>query len=241
MVKMITKNHNKLRKQIVKYKDLLSISTQDNNELFIKLNPKIIPNGYMSEMDDMEVITGKQIFVRTSVFEKLKQAQKKIKETNPDYTLYVTYGYRSLEVQTKKFLEQLHIAAKRHFRHAVDLYEKTHKLIAVPTVAGHPTGGAIDIVIKNTRTNQVLDFGSKQYDFLTKDCDVFAPKISAMGKANRVLLRELLMDCGFAPFDGEWWHFSYGDREWAYYYKQDKAIYSQKKVEDVLRNIAKTA
>ncbi|QQR69366.1 MAG: hypothetical protein IPI58_01405 [Alphaproteobacteria bacterium] len=32
---------------------------------------------------------------------------------------------------------------------------------------------------------------------------------------------------GFAPFDGEWWHFSYGDREWAKYYGRSHAIYSQ--------------
>jgi D-alanyl-D-alanine dipeptidase len=239
MAKTISKNQNKSRKQIVKYKDLLSISTQDNNELFIKLNPKIIPNGYMPKMNDMETITGKHIFVRDSIFKKLKIAQKKLKEINPNYTLYVTYGYRSPEVQTKKFLEQLHVAAKRHFSHIVDLYEKAHKLIAVPTVAGHPTGGAIDIVIKDEKTNRELDFGSKQYNFSTKDCEVFTKKISSTGKANRILLRELLMDCGFAPFDGEWWHFSYGDREWAYYYKQNKAIYSQKNVNEVLENVAK--
>jgi D-alanyl-D-alanine dipeptidase len=35
---------------------------------------------------------------------------------------------------------------------------------------------------------------------------------------------------GFAPFDGEWWHFSYGDREWAYFYKKKNALYGQIKV-----------
>jgi D-alanyl-D-alanine dipeptidase len=33
---------------------------------------------------------------------------------------------------------------------------------------------------------------------------------------------------GLAPFDGEWWHFSYGDREWAKYYEEEAAaIYDQ--------------
>ncbi|MDR3125675.1 MAG: hypothetical protein LBU20_01195 [Candidatus Nomurabacteria bacterium] len=27
-----------------------------------------------------------------------------------------------------------------------------------------------------------------------------------------------MMSQGFAPYDGEWWHFSYGDREWAAWY-----------------------
>jgi len=44
---------------------------------------------------------------------------------------------------------------------------------------------------------------------------------------NRILLRYLLKKQGFAPYDGEWWHFSYGDREWAFYYKKKNAIYGQ--------------
>jgi D-alanyl-D-alanine dipeptidase len=42
-----------------------------------------------------------------------------------------------------------------------------------------------------------------------------------------MLLRSVMLQAGFAPFDGEWWHFSYGDREWAYYYKKKYALYSQ--------------
>ena len=31
---------------------------------------------------------------------------------------------------------------------------------------------------------------------------------------------------GFAPFDGEWWHFSYGDREWAAFYGLSQTLYA---------------
>lgn len=34
-------------------------------------------------------------------------------------------------------------------------------------------------------------------------------------KENRFLLQDLMLLVGFAPYYGEWWHFSYGDREWA--------------------------
>lgn len=113
------------------------------------------------------------------------------------------------------------------------LDEEVHRLIAVPSVAGHPTGGAVDVVIVDKNSNTPIDFGSKIYDFKTKDCYTFSPYISEEAKKNRMLLRNAMMSQGFAPFDGEWWHFSYGDKEWAFYYKKDGAIYTQKQLSEV--------
>ena len=42
-----------------------------------------------------------------------------------------------------------------------------------------------------------------------------------------MLLRKIMMQVGFAPYDAEWWHFSYGDREWAFYCKKPYALYDQ--------------
>ena len=44
---------------------------------------------------------------------------------------------------------------------------------------------------------------------------------------NRMLLRAVMMSAGFAPFVGEWWHFSYGDKEWAKYVGNEVAPYDQ--------------
>ncbi len=38
----------------------------------------------------------------------------------------------------------------------------------------------------------------------------------------------------FAPFWGEWWHYSFGDCEWATYYEKPNAIYSQKTQQEIL-------
>lgn len=42
----------------------------------------------------------------------------------------------------------------------------------------------------------------------------------------RILLHDLMVAEDFAPFYGEWWHLSYGDREWAAFYNKPEAIYS---------------
>lgn len=220
------KVYKKLEKNIIRYQDLKNVIVKENNEPFVVLDQDSIPNGYLPTMSDMKTLTGERVLIRKSLYAKLKKAQQQLKKGYPFYTLFVTYGYRSLEIQTKKFLEQLR-ATYNFFENPLDLYEEVHRFIAVPIVAGHPTGGAIDIVIKDQRNNQVLNFGSEQYNYITKDCYTFVSSISKEAQSNRMLLRQLLMNVGFAPFDGEWWHFSYGDREWAFYYKQPNAFYSQ--------------
>ncbi len=40
------------------------------------------------------------------------------------------------------------------------------------------------------------------------------------------LLRRAMAQAGFAPFNGEWWHFSYGDREWAAVWNAPFALYT---------------
>jgi D-alanyl-D-alanine dipeptidase len=220
-------NIKKIESKMVTYTDLLSVPTKENGEECITIDPKVIPNGYMSNFSDMEKITGKNPFVRKSVYEKLQSAQKLLSEKHPNLSLYVTYGYRSLEIQTAIFLEVLAKTNHKFFASPVDLYEEIHRFIAVPTVAGHPTGGAVDLTIRDTTTTTELDFGSKLYDFSNKLCYVFYEPLATGAIKNRALLRETMLAVGFAPFDGEWWHFSYGDREWARYYNQKFAIYDQ--------------
>jgi len=97
-------------------------------------------------------------------------------------------------------------------------------LIAVPEVAGHPAGAAVDIQM--LRAGKPLDFGTAIWEFVP-DSYTFSPFVSRGAWTNRLLLRRTMMQAGFAPFDGEWWHFSYGDKEWAKYYDKAAAIYDQ--------------
>lgn len=227
-----------LESQMVTYTDLLTVPVGENQEPLVVIGNDVIPSRYQVEMFDMAEALQNRIFVRLSVYERLRKAQNALQKRNSNLSLFVTYGYRSLEVQTRKFLEQLReTSMQTFFSNPVDLYEEVHRFIAVPTVAGHPTGGAVDLVIVNQTDGQFLDFGSRLYDFSNKDCYTFAPDISELGKSNRALLRSCMIDAGFAPFDGEWWHFCYGDREWAYYYKRSTAFYEQLPADKVKESV----
>ena len=161
----------------IRYQDLLTIPVMDNKEKLTSLQEIGIASGYQQSMADMISVLGEDIFVRESVAQKLVQVQKKLQKRYPTLSLFVTYGYRSLGIQIKKFLEILKSSSK-FYKNPYDLYEAVHESIAVPTVAGHPTGGAVDIVLVNTISQSMVDFGSPLYGFPSQTCYTFAKVIS---------------------------------------------------------------
>ena len=108
-----------------------------------------------------------------------------------------------------------------------ELDELTHPLIAVPRVAGHPTGGAVDVALVD-REGVRLDMGSAIADFARPWLlPTFSKLVTEAQRKNRLILHDVMVEGGFAPFYGEWWHFSYGDREWAAFYGEKRALYGQ--------------
>ncbi len=213
--------YRSLEDEMVKYVDLIDVPIEPVPEKLV-----VIPSGNnliaTPINEDMKPYTGDLVYVRESVLGRLKQAAKFLAKNDSGMQLQVVYGYRALEIQQKLFLKN-----KKRFVGAlsgVALLEATHRLVAVPSVAGHPTGGAVDVRIIKDGT--LLDMGTEALEFV-QDSYSFSPFISTEAQNNRSLLRDAMLAAGFAPFDGEWWHFSYGDREWASYYNKPSAIYDQ--------------
>ncbi len=171
---------------------------------------------------DMLAYTPDGVYVRSGVLSRLQQAAGILAAENKELQLEVGYGYRALEVQTRLFEEYKTKLADRYS--GDELLAAVHRSIAVPGVAGHPAGAAVDIQI--LREAKPLDFGTAIWEF-TPDSFTFSPFISRAAWDNRQLLRRVMMQAGFAPFDGEWWHFCYGDKEWAKYYDKPAALYDQ--------------
>lgn len=170
----------------------------------------------------MLAYTGEQVFVRQAVLQKLEQAAELLASQNEKLQLQVVCGYRALEIQKQLF--EKYKAELSVLYSGKELLAAVHRLVAVPTVAGHPAGAAVDIqIVKNGKP---LDFGTKIHEFVA-DTFTFSPFVSKEAWVNRQLLRRVMMQAGFAPFDGEWWHFSYGDKEWARYYDKKAALYKR--------------
>jgi len=213
----------------VKYKDLLTIKEFDENTnkeefVFLPLEDEFLFGRYEEKCNMVKY--GELVPIRKSVYDRLRVAGSKLKSINPNYKLVVVYGFRALEIQ-KEYFNEIYEEVKDQFDDEIEMYEYIHEKIAVPTVAGHPTGGAVDIAVFDESKNEIIDFGTKILDWSTTKCYYVSDEISEEARENRKVLRDLLMAEGFAPYDGEWWHFSYGDKEWAFYYGKEKALYNQ--------------
>jgi D-alanyl-D-alanine dipeptidase len=212
--------------KICNYRELIAISNGENKEPLVdvrRYDPTIIAR---YEKKDMLPYTGERIFVRDKVARKLAKVNKKLAKYG-NFRLKVVYGYRHPDIQ-KKYFEKMRAKLQRLHPSLTDeeLDSLTHNFVAVPLVAGHPTGGAIDVTIVNSKGNEI-DMGTQIADFRNPEkIKTFARGLSKEQKKNRRLLHDLLIAEGFAPFYGEWWHFSYGDREWACFYGKKKSLYS---------------
>ncbi len=213
----------------VRYEDLITIEnfneeTDKEEFVLLPLEDDLVIGKYQERRNMLEY--GHQIAVRKTVYKKLINVAKKLKEVNENYKIIVVYGFRDMKKQEKYFNEILE-EVKDKFEDEIEMYEYIHEKIAVPVVSGHPTGGAVDAAIYDDVENKILDFGSDILDYSTIQCYYETENISEEAKNNRKLLRKIMMKEGFAPYDGEWWHFSYGDKEWAFYYDNEEALYNQ--------------
>lgn len=211
-----------LARRFVPFTDLITIPCVDNGD------PMVDVETYGLKIDlsysQLEPSTKNRLFLRQDVCKRLVQVQEYLTREQPGDQLILVYAYRSMHIQQSRF-EQMKAELGYGHRTDTEAMEATHHFIAVPKVAGHPTGGAIDLLIVSADQNP-HDFGTAMHA-LERQSYVFSPFISDIATLNRKLLRRVMMAAGFAPYDGEWWHFSYGDPEWAAHYRETCAFYQQ--------------
>jgi len=166
------------------------------------------------------------IWVRETVARKLESIQMKLQALDPRYGLLVVEGYRSPSYQEKYYLQHLLLEHQKDPSLRLEvLMERVHAFVALPSVAGHPTGGAVDVTL--IWEGQEVDMGGEIADFSDPSLlPTYSPALSPAGTENRKLLHDLMVSEHFAPYLGEWWHFSYGDREWAAFYDLEETLYA---------------
>jgi D-alanyl-D-alanine dipeptidase len=93
------------------------------------------------------------------------------------------------------------------------------------------TGGAIEALICDGKTNQVLDFGNNigSKIALSDYCYPYHPDISSIGKTNRKLLIDVFDYEGFTLDHRKYWHFDYGNVNWAIQMEKKTAKYGVSK------------
>ncbi len=226
--------YKQLAEKFPTYKELSSVPVKDNSEPMMKIDFRKAVRVFSID-ERMKKFTGNDIYVRQSVIQKLDDAQNNLASVMEGCALEVVYGYRHLSIQRQIFRQvKKDLTSKNKYSSEDELNEAIHCFIAFPKVAGHPTGGAVDVRIVDA-DGKPLQMGTDIHAFI-EDSYVYSPLINEEAKYNRQILRE----CMTKAYDGEWWHFSYGDREWALFYEKPNAIYDQIVFEPVLRQNRKS-
>ncbi|TAK04620.1 dipeptidase [Patescibacteria group bacterium] len=213
---------------ILPYSSLIDVPVVENNEPLVvtqETTPEVV---WRYEKQDMvTALQSEKMYLRSGALGRLRDAAAWLDRHLPGARLRVVHAYRLPSIQEEYFSARL---AKFRAQHPemtdLEIRELSHTLSASPDVAGHPTGGAVDLIIATDRGN--LDMGTAIADFRDENLErikTFCTDLTDAQRTNRALLRSIMMHAGFAPYNGEWWHFSYGDREWAAYYRLPNATY----------------
>ncbi len=205
---------------------VLSVETLDCGETLIPLDalhPKVLIDDSANNVGSLEYTP---VFsVRESVANKLVLAA----ETLPaDLAILVKEALRPSSYQQFIFNRRLNrLASENTGLSESQLIELTSRFIAPPGVAGHPTGGAIDVTLCSLDA-QELDMGCAYDEDEHKSegrCLSFTTDLDIDAKENRALLFNVLNGQGFINYPFEWWHWSFGDKYWAAIAHASHAIY----------------
>jgi D-alanyl-D-alanine dipeptidase len=209
---------------------VVSIPIVENREPFVDLkNQTVIAYGPSPEVPNNTDYTN----VRQTVYEKLIKAQSVLPE---GLKLCLYEGYRSLSLQEKLFKSRYLKVQNLHPEWSHDqIFEETTKLVSPvinrdgsKNIPPHATGGAIDVYLIN-ETGKLVDMGIQIKDWM-EDTDgslsrTSSSHISAKAQHYRNIMSKALSTIGFINYPTEYWHWSYGDRYWAYQTGRSHAIY----------------
>ena len=195
-------------------------------------NKRIVPLTYFdARYDAGHHDCGK---VRKGLYDQLLLLLKYLPE---NIGLAVFEGYRPLwkqkEYFVKKFKELAEANNGKSFDHDFleSVYVETCKLISpfIDNIPVHCTGAAIDFMLFEFKENdsmELLDLGKFGVIFGPNDqAQTLSDNVSLEQRINREMLLNAAAKAGLVNYGYEWWHYSYGDRAWAYVENEEKAIY----------------
>jgi D-alanyl-D-alanine dipeptidase len=171
--------------------------------------------------------------MRRSVFEKLLQAQTLLPK-GLSFCLYE--GYRSLNLQKMLYENRSKLIQGLYPLWDKDaVFDETIKMVSPivnkdgsQNVPPHSTGAAVDVYLLDQDGN-AIDMGIHPEDWM-KDEDgsisvTNSSRITTEAQKNRAIMSHVLTQVGFINYPTEYWHWSYGDRYWAYFKNQPYAHY----------------
>jgi D-alanyl-D-alanine dipeptidase len=80
----------------------------------------------------------------------------------------------------------------------------------VATRSGHSRGSTVDLTLYHLATDELARMGG-DHDVMDPISHHGAKGITEVEAGNRHVLRSIMEDCGFLPYEREWWHYTLKD------------------------------
>jgi len=190
----------------------------ENNEPLVDINkecPKLVVK--------LVGQANKRAYLRKSVAEMLCQATYYLPK---GVTFVINDAWRSKDEQAeiaKNFEE--YFRRKHPKWNKKKVQTELQKFVAPfrgKKVSGHMTGGAVDLrLIKNERR---IPMRSRKLNY-QENALSYQPKLSKHLQDNRQIMFSALKKAGLSNYHREFWHWSYGDYQWAKRNKKPRYIY----------------
>jgi zinc D-Ala-D-Ala dipeptidase len=200
---------------------IAEIALTDNGEPLVDLRevPQLL-------VDDRQADgAGAYAQLREGVLSRLLDAQAALPG---GLRLLITEGYRPLDIQRRIFDTYRDELRRIHPDWTADrLHVETSKFASPVEVAPHSTGGAVDLTLC-AEDGTEIDMGTPvdaTPEASGNACFTAATHIAPSAKESRGILAGALAGAGLVNYPTEWWHWSYGDRYWAFLSGRSKTYY----------------
>lgn len=164
-------------------------------------------------------------FLREAVIERLLAAAERV--AREGYALHVLDGWRPPAVQRALYRDIFQQLVMRHPEDSeAERHVRTQHFVSLPSIvperpSPHLTGGSVDVTLY--RDGQVIDMGSDFDEPSHRSyTDAFEAQTGEIRAHRRVLYRAMT-DAGFTNLPSEWWHYDYGNQNWAFFSGQRDA------------------
>ncbi|MFE6688203.1 nitrilase-related carbon-nitrogen hydrolase [Streptomyces sp. NPDC057743] len=183
-------------------------------------------NGEEARADGDGVFT----YLREGVLRRLSAAQ----EALPDgLRLRFVEGYRPPALQRHYFTRYGDgLRAAHPDWDDARVHRAASRFVSPPEIAPHSAGGAVDLALVTADGTEV-DMGTP-IDASPEEsggaCYTSAPGLTPAVRASRRILTAALRGAGLVNYPTEWWHWSYGDRYWAWATGAEHALYGPREL-----------
>ena len=146
----------------------------------------------------------------TPTLKALKQAQEGFKQRGYGLKLYDGYRPQRAVDHFVNWATVLDDTLNKSIYYPSISKDSLFELGYIAARSGHSRGSTIDVTLvhaEGQNSGVEVDMGGV-WDFFGHESDYFYDGLTAEQRDNRRLLREVMIQYGFKPYDKEWWHFT---------------------------------